>query len=119
MEGVFVIRDPAPPDPALKSTEIRGKLLKSFRVFFICVLNDMNHHRLREEAEIANTKNGRWTEQQHSGLQHMVAGVHSCLFLSYLLLVTLYEELLACQQKLLEKQIVIISYPGNFEQLVA
>lgn len=52
-------------------------------------------------------------------MQHMVASVHTCLFLSYLLLENLYEELLACQQKLLEKQIVIISYPGNFEQLVA
>lgn len=49
----------------------------------------------------------------------MVAGARTCLFLLYSLLETLYEELLACQQKLLEKQIVIISYPGNFEQLVA
>lgn len=49
----------------------------------------------------------------------MVASGHSRHFLLYLWLETCYEELSACQQKLSEKQIVIISYPGNFEQLVA
>lgn len=87
----------------------------------MCVLNDMNHHRLREEAEMANTKMAGELNNHtpQPALQHMAASVHTCLFLLYLLLETLYEELLACQQKLLEMQIVIISYPGNFEQLVA
>lgn len=60
------------------------------------------------------------SEEMYSALQHMAAGKHTCIFfLVYLLLETLCEELLACQQKLLEKQTVIIYYPGNFEQLVA
>lgn len=57
--------------------------------------------------------------EPHTALEHMAASGHSCHFLSYSLHETGDEELLACQQKLLKKQIVIISNPGNFEQLVA
>ena len=53
MEGVFVIHDPVLPDPALQWMEIRGRLLKSFSVIFMWLLNDMNHRGLMEEAEIA------------------------------------------------------------------
>lgn len=45
---------------------------------------------------------------------------HLCFFPPLVLgLKTADEKLLACQQKLLEKQIVINSHPGDFEQLVA
>lgn len=53
---------------------------------------------------------------QYSSIWWPVATVFMFSCICYL---KLYEELLACQQKLLEKQIFINSHPGNFEQLVA
>lgn len=93
--------------------KVQESFLKDIKTFYAFTIR--NHHRLREEAAIAKTNMaGELNTTQRCAIRRPPSS-HPLVFATW---ISLWRAF-GVPAKAVEKQILIISYRGNFEQLVA